>query len=57
MQAGAEETDLLATTPESAPAKEAYLDELERLSDLLDQGVITEDEFTTKKKQILSAQS
>jgi uncharacterized membrane protein YqhA len=53
MQAGTEEVDLLAVQPESSPAKEAYLDELQRLSDLLDQGVITEDEFTAKKKQIL----
>ena len=30
MQAGAEEIDLLAVQPESSPAKEAYLDELER---------------------------
>ena len=57
MQAGGEETDLLAATPESAPAKEAYLDELERLSELQDQGVISEDEFTARKKQILSGHS
>jgi uncharacterized membrane protein YqhA len=54
MQAGAEEIDLLAAQPEPSPAKEAYLDELERLSALLDQGVITEDEFTAKKKQLLN---
>ena len=55
MQTGSEEIDLLASQPESLPAKESYLDELQRLSELLDQGVITEDEFTTRKKQILSA--
>ena len=54
MQAGSEEIDLFTAQPESSPAQEAYLDELERLSALLDQGVITEDEFTAKKKQILN---
>jgi uncharacterized membrane protein YqhA len=54
MQAGAEEIDLLAEQPGSSPAKEAYLDELERLSDLFDQGVITEEEFAARKKQILN---
>ncbi len=31
----------------------SYLDELERLSKLRDQGVITDDEFEAKKKQLL----
>ena len=31
----------------------SYLDELERLSKLKDQGVITEEEFEAKKKQLL----
>jgi len=31
----------------------SYLDELERLSKLKDEGVITEEEFETKKKQLL----
>jgi uncharacterized membrane protein YqhA len=57
MQQGAEETDPFTTQPEPSPAKEAYLDELERLSELQDQGVISEDEFTARKKQILSGQS
>lgn len=30
-----------------------YLDELERLANLKDQGIITEEEFNLKKKQIL----
>jgi predicted Zn-dependent peptidase len=30
-----------------------YMDELERLSDLKDNGVISEDEFEAKKKQLL----
>ncbi len=32
----------------------AYLDELEKLKELLDSGVITQDEFVAKKKQILN---
>jgi hypothetical protein len=42
---------------EEAPAQEAsepsYLDELERLAQLRDQGVITDEEFEAKKKQLL----
>ncbi len=45
---------------EGAPAGESqgtsepsYLDELERLSKLKDDGIITEEEFETKKKQLL----
>jgi len=45
---------------EDAPANEgqetdkpSYLDELERLAELKDKGIITEDEFVTKKKQLL----
>ena len=30
-----------------------YLDELQRLSDLKDQGIITDEEFAAKKKQLL----
>lgn len=33
----------------------SYLDELERLAKLKDQGVITEEEFETKKKEILDS--
>jgi hypothetical protein len=37
-----------------APAGESsYLDELEKLGDLRDKGIITEDEFEAKKKQLL----
>lgn len=42
---------------EEAPAQEAsepsYLDELERLAKLKDQGAITEEEFNAKKNQLL----
>ncbi len=37
----------------SAPAEESYLDELEKLADLRDKGVISEEDFEAKKKQLL----
>ena len=40
-----------ATSPEKA--EESYLDELERLASLRDQGIITQEEFDAKKKDIL----
>lgn len=42
--------------PASAPAapdEKSYLDELERLANLRDQGVISDEEFEAKKKQLL----
>jgi hypothetical protein len=33
--------------------KNDYINELERLSSLKDKGIITEDEFQTKKKELL----
>ena len=36
-----------------APPEESYLDELERLAALRDQGIITEEEFAAKKGQLL----
>ena len=39
--------------PGAAPAAPSYLDELERLAALRDQGVITEDEFAAKKGTLL----
>ena len=41
--------------PSAAPAapEESYLDELERLAGLRDQGIITDEDFEAKKKQIL----
>jgi len=38
---------------EKADAKDDYLDELERLSELREKGVITDEEFEAKKKQLL----
>ena len=43
-----------APTPASAAATEPeYVGELERLSQLRDQGILSEEEFEAKKKQIL----
>ena len=43
-----------AAAPAPAPAAEpSYLDELERLAALRDQGAITEEEFAAKKGQLL----
>ena len=36
-----------------AEPQESYLDELERLASLRDQGIITEEEFEAKKRQLL----
>ena len=41
-----------APDPDAAPEPE-YVGELERLSQLRDQGIITDEEFEAKKKQIL----
>lgn len=38
---------------ESPPTHQTYLDELEKLAELRDKGIITEEEFKEKKKQIL----
>jgi hypothetical protein len=37
----------------SAPAQSDYAAELEQLAQLKEQGILTEEEFTAKKKQIL----
>jgi hypothetical protein len=37
----------------AAPEEESYLDELEKLADLRDKGVISEEEYEAKKKQLL----
>jgi hypothetical protein len=38
---------------EPAPAQSDYMDELAKLGQLKEQGVLTEEEFQAKKKQIL----
>jgi len=50
------ESSAASVEPEALPAQEvssSYLDELERLAGLRDQGVITEEEFAAKKGQLL----
>jgi len=39
---------------EKADAEPSYLDELERLGQLRDQGILTDEEFEAKKKDLLS---
>ena len=41
------------TIPRVAPQTIPYIEELEKLASLRDRGVITDDEFTAKKRQIL----
>lgn len=46
--------DYHASQPQAAtPGEPSYADELQRLAQLKAQGVITEDEFQAKKKQLL----
>ena len=42
-----------APPPQAAPAEPAYMAELEQLNQLKTQGVISEEEYEAKKKQIL----
>ena len=43
-----------AASPPPAPASEtSYLDELEKLGELRDKGIITDEEFEAKKKELL----
>jgi hypothetical protein len=39
--------------PPVAAPQESYLNELERLAELRDRGILTDEEFTAKKKQLL----
>ena len=43
-----------APTPPPAAAAPSLADELERLAALMDRGILTEDEFTAKKNQLLA---
>lgn len=53
-QAGGGAPTPQALPPQSAPTGgENYLDELERLADLRDRGVITPEDFEAKKRQLL----
>jgi hypothetical protein len=42
-----------APAPAPAPAQDAYIAELQKLAGLRDAGIITDDEFEAKKKQLL----
>jgi len=50
---GRQEQPAEATPAPAAPAEPGYVGELERLSQLRDQGVITDQDFEAKKKQLL----
>ena len=39
--------------PQAAPSEPGYMGELQRLSQLRDQGIITDEDFEAKKKQLL----
>jgi len=41
------------TAPAAAPAEPEYVGELERLAQLREQGILSDEEFEAKKKQIL----
>jgi hypothetical protein len=42
-----------AAAPTAAASEPSYMAELERLAQLRDQGIVTADEFETKKRQLL----
>jgi Short C-terminal domain len=49
-----EPVESVAPSPTSAaPSEPEYMAELERLAQLRDQGIVSEEEFQAKKKQIL----
>ena len=50
---GRQEEPVEAAAPAAAPSEPEYVGELERLSQLRDQGIISDEEFEAKKKQIL----
>jgi hypothetical protein len=50
---GRQEEPVDAAAPAAAPSEPEYVGELERLSQLRDQGIISNEEFEAKKKQIL----
>lgn len=49
----AEPAGVAAPAPAPVAPQESYLDELERLADLRDRGIISEEDFEAKKKQLL----
>jgi hypothetical protein len=51
-QAAEAEGETAASAPQAAPEPE-YVGELQRLAQLRDQGIISDDDFEAKKKQLL----
>ena len=51
--AEAEKADAEKADAEKVDAEPSYLDELERLGKLHEQGILTDEEFDTKKKSLL----
>ena len=50
---GRQEQPVETAAPAAAPSEPEYVGELERLSQLRDQGIISDEDFEAKKKQIL----
>jgi membrane protease subunit (stomatin/prohibitin family) len=50
---GRQEQQAQTAAPAAAPSEPEYVGELERLSQLRDQGIISNEDFEAKKKQIL----
>ena len=50
---GRQEQPAETSAPAAAPSEPEYVGELERLSQLRDQGIISNEDFEAKKKQIL----
>ena len=50
---GRQEQPAEAAPAPAAPSEPDYMGELERLSQLRDQGIITDEDFEAKKKQLL----
>jgi len=50
---GRQEQPVEAAAPAAAPSEPEYVGELERLSQLRDQGIISNEDFEAKKTQIL----
>jgi hypothetical protein len=50
---GRQDEPVEAAAPAAAPSEPEYVGELERLSQLRDQGIISNEDFEAKKKQIL----
>ena len=48
-----QQTAAAAPAPTPAPSTDDSVEQLNKLAELRDQGILTEDEFTAKKKQIL----